>query len=61
VVLGPMIEGSYRRSLLLSDGDHMIFLEDRIGLGLLSLAAVFVVVSLLREGRDLRRARGASA
>ncbi len=49
VVLGPMIEGNYRRSLLLSDGDHMIFLEDRIGLVLLSLAAVFVVISLYRE------------
>ena len=61
VVLGPMIEGSYRRSLLLSDGDHMIFLEDKIGLGLLSLAAVFVVVSLVREGRDLRKARGVPA
>lgn len=49
VVLGPMIEGNYRRSLLLSDGDHMIFLEDRIGLGLLILAAVFVAISLYRE------------
>ncbi len=49
VVLGPMIEGNYRRSLLLSDGDHMIFLEDRIGLVLLSLAAIFVAISLYRE------------
>jgi putative tricarboxylic transport membrane protein len=49
VVLGPMIESNYRRSLLLSDGDHMVFLEDRIGLGLLILAAIFVVISLYRE------------
>ncbi len=49
VVLGPMIEGNYRRSLLLSDGDHMIFLEDRIGLVLLILAAIFVAISLYRE------------
>ncbi len=49
VVLGPMIEGNYRRSLLLSDGDHMIFLEDRIGLVLLILAGIFVAISLYRE------------
>jgi putative tricarboxylic transport membrane protein len=49
VVLGPMIEGNYRRSLLLSDGDHMIFLEDRIGLTLLILAGIFVAISLYRE------------
>lgn len=49
VVLGPMIEGNYRRSLVLSDGDHMVFLEDRIGLALLALAAVFVAISLWRE------------
>jgi putative tricarboxylic transport membrane protein len=55
VVLGPMIEGSYRRSLLLSGGDHMIFLEDRIGLGLLVVATVFVVFSLSREIRDARK------
>jgi putative tricarboxylic transport membrane protein len=54
VVLGPMIEGSYRRSLLLSDGDHMVFLEDRIGLVLLAFAAIFVVISLWREFRPGR-------
>jgi putative tricarboxylic transport membrane protein len=59
VVLGPMIEGNYRRSMVLSDGDPMIFLEDRIGLGLLSLAAMFVAVSLWREfGPASRRAEG---
>jgi putative tricarboxylic transport membrane protein len=51
VVLGPMIEGNYRRSLLLSDGDHMIFWEDLIGRGLIIAALIFVVVSLVREFR----------
>lgn len=49
VVLGPMIEGNYRRSMLLSDGDLMIFWEDPIGRGLLLTALVFVVISLVRE------------
>jgi len=49
VVLGPMIEGNYRRSLLLSDGDHMVFLEDRIGTVLLGFALLFVCISLYRE------------
>jgi putative tricarboxylic transport membrane protein len=57
VVLGPMIEGSYRRSLLLSDGDHMIFLQDKIGLGLLIIAAIFVIFSLSREFMDARKAK----
>jgi putative tricarboxylic transport membrane protein len=46
-----MIEGNYRRSLLLSDGDHTIFWEDLIGRGLLIAAAAFVVISLVREFR----------
>ncbi|MGL4242435.1 MAG: tripartite tricarboxylate transporter permease, partial [Beijerinckiaceae bacterium] len=50
-VLGPMIEGNYRRSLLLSDGDHMIFWEDLICRGLIIAALVFVVISLARELR----------
>ena len=35
VVLGHMVESSYRRSLVLSGGDHMIFLQDPIAVGLL--------------------------
>ncbi|MFM1816286.1 MAG: hypothetical protein RLZ98_2981, partial [Pseudomonadota bacterium] len=35
VVLGYMIESNYRRSLLVSSGDHMIFLTDKVSLGLL--------------------------
>ncbi len=54
VVLGPMIEGNYRRSLLLSDGDHMVFWEDLIGRGLIAAALVFIVISLARELRAAR-------
>jgi putative tricarboxylic transport membrane protein len=54
VVLGPMVESNYRRSLLLSDGDLAIFLEDPIAIGLLATAALFVAISLARELRDMR-------
>jgi RimJ/RimL family protein N-acetyltransferase len=37
VVLGFLVESNYRRSLLLSAGDHSIFLEDPIAIGLPAL------------------------
>ncbi|MCA9129527.1 MAG: tripartite tricarboxylate transporter permease [Planctomycetales bacterium] len=43
VVLGPMIEANFRRSLLLSQGDYNIFFEDGIAFGFLALTAVFVL------------------
>ena len=46
VVLGYLIESNYRRSLVLSGGDHGIFLDDAISLGLLSTAMLFIVGSL---------------
>lgn len=55
LVLGYLVEASYRRSLLLSGGDHIIFLQDKVSLTLLSLAALFVVGSGIREVRDSRR------
>ncbi len=55
VVLGPMVESNYRRSLLLSDGDLAIFLEDPIAIGLLIAAALFVAISLARELLDMRK------
>ena len=49
VVLGFMIESNYRRSLLLTGGDHSIFITDKVSLGLLLLAAVLTAYSLWRE------------
>ena len=57
VVLGHMVESSYRRSLVLSDGDHGIFLEDPIAVGLLTVSFAFIVFSLGREVFDARKAR----
>jgi putative tricarboxylic transport membrane protein len=51
VVLGYMVESNYRRSLQLSNGDHMIFLQDPVSLGLLLAAAALVAYSLRRERR----------
>jgi putative tricarboxylic transport membrane protein len=48
VVLGFMIESNYRRSLLLTGGDHSIFYIDKVSLGLLVLAAALSTYSLWR-------------
>jgi putative tricarboxylic transport membrane protein len=57
VVLGHLVESSYRRSLVLSGGEHGIFLEDPIAVGLLSASLLFVVFSVVREMRDARKAK----
>jgi putative tricarboxylic transport membrane protein len=57
VVLGYLVESNYRRSLVLSGGDHLIFLQDRIALGLLSVAALFIVGSLVTRAWLFLRAR----
>lgn len=61
LVLGYLIEASYRRSLLLSGGDHVIFLQDSVSLGLLITAALFVIASGIRDVRDSRRRMQAAA
>lgn len=48
VVLGYLVESNYRRSLVLSDGSHAIFLTDLISLGFLTAAALFIVGSLVK-------------
>lgn len=57
VVLGHLVESSYRRSLVLSGGDLMVFLQDPIAVILLSLSLVFVIFSLRREIRDVRKSK----
>ena len=59
VVLGPLVESNYRRSLQLSGGDHAIFLEDNITIGLLATAILFILIALVREWRDSRKAKPA--
>ncbi|UVC08635.1 tripartite tricarboxylate transporter permease [Rhizobium sp. TH2] len=57
VVLGHLVESSYRRSLVLSGGDLMVFLEDPIAVILLSLALIFVIFSLRREILEVRKSK----
>jgi len=57
LVLGYMIESNYRRSLVISGGDHLYFLEDPISATFLGLAVLFVAGSLVTEVRRRRRPR----
>jgi len=54
VVLGNLVESNYRRSLVLSGGDHSIFLEDPIAIVFLTLAFLIICGSLLNEWRAAR-------
>ena len=49
LVLGYMVESNYRRSLLISSGDPMIFLSDKVSLALLALAAALTGYTLWKE------------
>lgn len=49
VVLGFLVESNYRRSLVLSRGDYMIFLQDPVSLGLLLAAVALTAYSVWRE------------
>jgi putative tricarboxylic transport membrane protein len=51
VVLGFMIESNYRRSLLLSNGEHTIFFTDPVSLALLVIAVGLMAYSLWRDRR----------
>jgi putative tricarboxylic transport membrane protein len=55
VVLGFMVESNYRRALVLSGGEHSVFLEDPISLGLLAVSALFVAGSLIRTYVEARK------
>ena len=56
VVLGFMVESNYRRALVLSGGDHSVFVRDRVALALLVVAIIFMVGSLIRHARETRAA-----
>ncbi|NOT43278.1 MAG: tripartite tricarboxylate transporter permease [Acidobacteria bacterium] len=52
VVLGFMVESNYRRALVLSSGDHLTFVREPLAAGLLAVAALFLVGSLVRHARE---------
>ena len=55
LILGHMIESSYRRSLVLSRGDHAIFIQDPVSAGLLAAAVLLVLASLARNWYAARK------
>ena len=57
VVLGFMVESNYRRALVLSDGDHMTFIEEPICAALLVIAAAFLAYSIISHFRDAAKAK----
>jgi putative tricarboxylic transport membrane protein len=55
VVLGFMIESNYRRSMLMAGEDPMIFVTDKVSLGLLLLAAAMTIYSTWNEFKKNRQ------
>ncbi|MGV6872227.1 tripartite tricarboxylate transporter permease [Pseudochelatococcus sp. B33] len=55
IVLGYMVESNYRRSLLLTNGDHSVFIQNPLSLGLLICAGLVIVLALTAEIRRHRR------
>lgn len=56
LVLGPLVDQHFRRALLVSDGDPLIFLQRPISAGFLAVTAVLLVMTVvpaLRRRRDL--------
>ena len=56
LVLGSLVESNYRRSLLISSGDHSIFVTDPISLVLLLLAAALTLYTGWKEFSDRKAA-----
>ena len=52
LVLGYLVESNYRRSLLISSGDHSIFVTDPVSSGLLALAAVLTLYTGWKEWKS---------
>jgi putative tricarboxylic transport membrane protein len=55
LVLGYLVESNYRRSLLISGGDHSIFVSDPVSLALLSLALMLALYTGWKEFRNKAR------
>jgi putative tricarboxylic transport membrane protein len=55
MVLGFMVESNYRRSLLISGGEHSIFVTDTASAILLGLSALLSAYSLWKEISERRK------
>ena len=54
-ILGPLLETSWRQSLIMSDGKFSIFLEKPISLVTLALAALVIINALIKYYRKNKR------
>jgi putative tricarboxylic transport membrane protein len=54
-IVGPMIEASFRRSMIFSRGDMTIFIERPISAGLLIATAALVIMLVMPKIRSYRR------
>lgn len=57
LVLGSLVESNYRRSLLISSGEHSIFVTDPVSLVLLVLAAALTLYTGWKEFSDRKAAQ----
>jgi putative tricarboxylic transport membrane protein len=57
LVISPILEQSLRQSLIMSNGDYLIFFQRPISLGLLGVAVFLLVLAalaLIRQRADWR-------
>jgi TctA family transporter len=54
-LLGPMLEEQFRRTMLLADGNPMVFLQRPLAASLLGITALLLILMALP---GLRRGRG---
>jgi len=56
LVLGPMMEEYFRRTMILSDGSMMVFVERPVSLILISASVLLLVVTVMPSFRKVREA-----
>ena len=57
LVLGYLVESNYRRSLLISGGEHSIFVTDSVSAALLSLAVLLSLYTAWKEFTEKKEAK----
>ena len=60
-VLGPLVEENFRRALLLSRGDLLVFFERPISAGFMTVCILLILAQVFFALRAARRTRTASA
>ncbi len=61
LILGPMAEGNFRRSLVMSNGSYAIFLERPIALAFIVIAVISLFLPIIKKGIKVQKESKASA